>query len=148
MSKENHYILLLLKLAPLPPPPSTLSNLYGQASSFPSERRKYKRKCGEVAIIAVLAVLLYLLHDLKRPYIKHHWLSWTEMTKIMVADGLIYCTVRHLIRAGIFKKSMGARHRGGIGLSYRPAGFSYRPARLHRLAEFIPWNQFRGPINI
>jgi hypothetical protein len=43
--------------------------------------------------------------------------------------------------AGIFKKSMGARHRGGIG-------FSYRPARLHRLAEFIPWNQCRGPINI
>jgi hypothetical protein len=36
---------------------------------------------------------------------------------------------------------MGARNRGGIGLSYRPA-------RLHRLAEFIPWNQFRGPINI
>ncbi len=44
-------------------------------------------------------------------------------------------------RAGIFKKSMGVRHRGGIG-------FSYRPARLHGLAEFIPWNQFRGPINI
>jgi hypothetical protein len=44
-------------------------------------------------------------------------------------------------RAGIFKKSMGARNRGGIGLSYRPV-------RLHRLAEFIPWNQFRGPINI
>jgi hypothetical protein len=34
-------------------------------------------------------------------------------------------------RAGIFKKSMGARHRGGIG-------FPYRPARLHRLAELIP----------
>ena len=44
-------------------------------------------------------------------------------------------------RAGIFKKSMGARHRGGIG-------FSYRPARLHRLLEFIPWNQCRGPITI
>jgi hypothetical protein len=44
-------------------------------------------------------------------------------------------------RAGIFKKSMGAMHRGGIG-------FSYRPARLHRLAEFIPWNQCWGPINI
>jgi hypothetical protein len=44
-------------------------------------------------------------------------------------------------KLGIFKKSMGARNRGGIGLSYRPA-------RLHRLAEFIPWNQFRGPINI
>ena len=44
-------------------------------------------------------------------------------------------------RAGIFKKSVGARNRRGIGLTYRPA-------RLRRLAEFIPWNQFRGPINI
>jgi hypothetical protein len=39
--------------------------------------------------------------------------------------------------AGIFKKSLGARKRGGIG-------FSYRPARLHRLAEFITWNRFLG----
>jgi hypothetical protein len=38
-------------------------------------------------------------------------------------------------RAGIFKQSMEARNRGGIGLSYRTA-------RLHRLAESIPWNQF------
>ncbi len=38
-------------------------------------------------------------------------------------------------RAGIFKHSMGARNRVGIGLSYRPA-------RLHRLAEFIPCFQF------
>jgi hypothetical protein len=51
--------------------------------------------------------------------------------------GGVYCDNR----AGIFKKSMGARHRGGIG-------FPYRPARLHRLAEFIPWHQFRGPIHI
>jgi hypothetical protein len=36
---------------------------------------------------------------------------------------------------------LGARNRGGRGLSYRPA-------RLHRLAEFIPWNRFRGPIHI
>ncbi len=36
-------------------------------------------------------------------------------------------------RAGIFKQSMGARNQVGIGLSYRPA-------RLHRLVEFIPWN--------
>jgi hypothetical protein len=35
-------------------------------------------------------------------------------------------------KAGIFKQSMGARNRVGIGLSHRPA-------RLHRLAEFIPW---------
>ncbi len=39
--------------------------------------------------------------------------------------------------AGIFKQSMGARNWGGIGLSYRPA-------RLHRLSEFIPWNRFLG----
>ncbi len=46
-----------------------------------------------------------------------------------------------MYRAGIFKKSMGARHRVGIGLLYRPT-------RLHRLAEFIPWNRFRGPIHV
>ncbi len=44
-------------------------------------------------------------------------------------------------RAGIFKESMGARNRGGIGLSYRPA-------RLHRLAEFVPWNRFLGSMNV
>jgi hypothetical protein len=36
---------------------------------------------------------------------------------------------------------MGARYRGGIGLSYRPT-------RLLRLAEFIPWNRFLGSINV
>ncbi len=41
-------------------------------------------------------------------------------------------------RAGIFKQSMGARYREGKGLSYRPT-------RLHRLAEFIPWNRFLFP---
>ncbi len=33
--------------------------------------------------------------------------------------------------AGIFKQSMGARNRVGIGLSYRPV-------RLHSLAELVP----------
>jgi hypothetical protein len=41
---------------------------------------------------------------------------------------LVLYTVQY--RVGIFKESMGARNRGGIGLSYRPA-------RLHRPAEFI-----------
>jgi hypothetical protein len=49
--------------------------------------------------------------------------------------------VELLCIAGIFKESMEARNRGGIGLSYRPA-------RLHRLAEFIPWNRFLGSINV
>ncbi len=35
---------------------------------------------------------------------------------------------------------MGDRNRVGIGLSYRPA-------RIHWLAEFIPWNRFLGSIN-
>ncbi len=62
---------------------------------------------------------------------------WTT-TSLTETPASVACT---LYRAGIFKKSMGARHRGGIG-------FLYRPARLHRLSEFIPWNQRRGPINI
>jgi hypothetical protein len=40
-------------------------------------------------------------------------------------------------RAGIFKQSVEARNRVEIGLSYRPA-------RLHRLAESITWNGFLG----
>jgi hypothetical protein len=41
----------------------------------------------------------------------------------------------------IFKHSMGARNRVGIGLSYRPT-------RLHRLAELITWNQFLGSFKV
>ncbi len=37
--------------------------------------------------------------------------------------------------AGILEQSMGAGNRLGVGLSYRPA-------RLHRLAESIPWFWF------
>jgi hypothetical protein len=46
----------------------------------------------------------------------------------------------NVTRAGISKQSMGARNRAGIGLSYRPT-------RLHRLAEFIPLNRFLSSIN-
>ncbi len=44
-------------------------------------------------------------------------------------------------RAEIFKESMGTRNQGGIGLSYRPA-------RLHRLAEFVPGNRFLGSLKV
>jgi hypothetical protein len=40
-------------------------------------------------------------------------------------------------RAGIFQQSIGARNRVGIGLSYRPA-------RIHKLAELVPWNGVLG----
>ncbi len=43
-----------------------------------------------------------------------------------------------LARAGIFKQSMGARYRVGMGLSYEP----------NSLAQFIPWNRFLGSINV
>ncbi len=51
------------------------------------------------------------------------------------------CQIHGETRAGIFKQSMGARNRVGIGLPYRPS-------TLHRLAEFIPWNRFLGSINV
>jgi hypothetical protein len=41
--------------------------------------------------------------------------------------------------AGICEQSMGARNRVGIGLSDRPA-------RLHSLAELVPWNRFLGSL--
>ncbi len=43
--------------------------------------------------------------------------------------------------AGIFKQSMGARNRVGIG-------FSYWPAMPHRLAELVPWNRFLGSLKV
>ncbi len=47
-------------------------------------------------------------------------------------EGGTILTADTIYRAGIFKQSMGTRSQVGIGSSYRPAG-------LHRLAEFIPW---------
>jgi hypothetical protein len=40
-----------------------------------------------------------------------------------------------------FKHFMGARNRVRIGLSYRPA-------RLHRLAELMPWNRFLASLKL
>ncbi len=36
----------------------------------------------------------------------------------------------------------------GLGTMQVGIGLSYRPARLHRLAEFIPQNRFLGSINV
>jgi hypothetical protein len=41
----------------------------------------------------------------------------------------------------LLNQSMGARNRVGRLLSYRPA-------RLHRLAELIPWNRFLGSLKV
>jgi hypothetical protein len=45
-------------------------------------------------------------------------------------------------RAGIVKQFVGARNQVGTGL------LSYRPARLHSLAELVPWNQFLGSLKV
>ncbi len=49
-------------------------------------------------------------------------------------------TLRKRTRAGIFK-IYGDRNRVGIGLSYRLA-------RLHSLAELVPWNRFMGSLKV
>jgi hypothetical protein len=56
-----------------------------------------------------------------------------------LADSPERLTAQAKSSAGILEQSMGARNRVGIGLSYRPA-------RLHRLAEFIPGNRFLGSL--
>jgi hypothetical protein len=43
--------------------------------------------------------------------------------------------------SGIFKQSMGARNRVGIGLAYRPA-------RFHSLVELVSWNRFLGSLKV
>jgi hypothetical protein len=58
------------------------------------------------------------------------------------ALSLLQRTVQN--RAGIFKQSMGARNRGGIGLSYRPA--RARILNVYGAQESIPWNEFRQPM--
>ncbi len=64
--------------------------------------------------------------------------------------------------AEILEQSMGARNRVGIGLSYRPARlhrleesillwllkFTKFGFRLHRLADWIPWNRFLGSLKV
>jgi hypothetical protein len=56
-----------------------------------------------------------------------------------------HCTVAYFVQlencAGISEQSIGARNRVGIGLSYRPA-------RLHSLAELVPWNRFLGSLKV
>jgi hypothetical protein len=46
-----------------------------------------------------------------------------------------------LISAGVFKQSMGARNRLGVGLPYQPG-------RLHSLVELVPWNRFLGSLKV
>ncbi len=68
---------------------------------------------------------------------------WIRLRQYIGADVLfpLILLALWIFTAGIFKQSMVDRNREGKGLSYRPA-------RLHRLAIFIPWNRFPGSINV
>ncbi len=76
-----------------------------------------------------------------------YWLHWRALYKSAVF--VVTLTSTHTLilhkhlscSAGIFEQSMGARNQVGIG-------FSYRPAKLHRLPEWIPWNRFLGYIEV
>jgi hypothetical protein len=48
------------------------------------------------------------------------------------------------IGAGILEQSIG----GGGGRNRVGIGLLYRPAKIHRLLESIPWNRFLGPIKV
>jgi hypothetical protein len=49
--------------------------------------------------------------------------------------------IYNMYGAGILEQSVGAWNRLGIG-------WSYRSARLYRLAESIPWNRFLGSLKV
>jgi hypothetical protein len=68
--------------------------------------------------------------------------SFHEKTELRHFSNLFKVLYIRHFRAGIFKQFMGL----GTGKEY--LGLSYRPAGLHRLAEFIPWNRFLGSINV
>ncbi len=78
---------------------------------------------------------------------KSHRTSFIQRPNCAVRTrGLFYNHLPLIVRRSPeleFLKSLWGPGTGGRGI-----GLSYRPARLHRLGELIPWNQFRGPINI
>jgi hypothetical protein len=80
---------------------------------------------------------LYLIVTKHKLTVRHTWPgSWTQVrtgfrTQKMCVFCLPFPTVLEFFKQSI----MGVRNQVGIGLSYRPA-------RLHRLPESIPYNQF------
>jgi hypothetical protein len=73
-----------------------------------------------------------------------HFIYGSQMSGTAASLGLVrHCPAMSmtnsssLFYAEILEQSVGARKRVWIGLSYRPA-------RLRRLAESIPWNLFHG----
>jgi hypothetical protein len=68
--------------------------------------------------------------DIENPKLQHGGGGGSGVTKRGA-----FCSAGHL------EQSMGVRNR------VRGIGLSYRPAKLQRLAESIPWNRFLGSKN-
>jgi hypothetical protein len=69
--------------------------------------------------------------------------GWMEHIMLVFFNfkGVQVDSAAYVACAGILEQAMGARNRTGIGLSYRPA-------RLHRMAESISWNRFLVSIKV
>ncbi len=81
--------------------------------------------------------------DIRR-YVWPNTKGWARMFELLRSpriDSKEPIPPRCVAGAVIFKQSMGARNWFRIG-------FSYRPARLYRLAELIPWNRCLGPLKV
>jgi hypothetical protein len=76
------------------------------------------------------------IHLLRRVLFIVHCSQFRCPAAILVKDDA------HVRCAGIFKQSMGARNRVVWN------GLSYPPARLHSLAELVPWNRFLGSLKV
>ncbi len=79
--------------------------------------------------------------DVLKPDVLKPDVLWVYRLRSQGIDSEESIQPTNVTRARIFKQSMGARNRVGIGLSHRPA-------KLHRLSEFIPWNWFLRSLNI
>jgi hypothetical protein len=93
--------------------------------------RKTKTK-RETSNLRNLKIIPRKLNDIVLSWIPSQSLPPCMLEKVQ-GETAIFCTYS----AGIFKQSMGARNRVGIRLSYRPA-------RLHSLAELVSLESILG----
>ncbi len=63
------------------------------------------------------------------------------MQKVSILADFLHTKIQTKILCWNFRMVYGARNRVGIGLLYHPA-------RIHRLAESIPWNRFWGSLKV
>jgi hypothetical protein len=125
-----------------PPESRSISQSYGSGSGSISQevRIRIRTKMGilNTGFHSLFTEKFFRLYCSEQPAIQ---CSGSASNRCRSESGFESFPFLCLSRAGIFKQSMGDRNAVGIGLSYRPA-------RLHRLAESFSWNRFLGSINV